>query len=129
LGTVNMNGAGVGVGSFEIFVPSTALPTATTFIVTETMIPPPVDYVDFSPIYVVAPFITTRLPAKVTIAVKNEPWVPRANLSIYAAKDQFSPFTRVADSATSAAGVTGSVTELGAFFAGYPKSADQMNCP
>ena len=107
-----------------------ALPFETTFIVHETKIPPPVDYVDFSPITVVAPFIATLSPVKVTIGnVTNAPGVSRAGVALYAAKDQYSPFTRVADSQFDNNVVRGSVSQLGAFFVGYPKSADQANCP
>jgi hypothetical protein len=129
LGRMDVNGGGVAVGFFSIDLPPMSLPSATTFIFHETTIPPPVEYVDFSPILVIAPFVTLRSPAKITLTVRNEPDVPLTNVSIYAAKDQFSPFTRVADSSVEGGVVRGSVTELGAFFAGYPKSADQKDCP
>ena len=107
-----------------------ALPFDTTFIVRETKIPPPVEYVDFSPVTIVAPFIATLSPVKITIGnVTNAPGVPRAGLALYAAKDQYSPFTRVADSQFDNGLVRASVSQLGAFFVGYPKSADQADCP
>jgi len=130
LGKITVDGGQRGLGFFTIDVPPGALLFDTTFIVHETKIPPPVDYVDFSPIIVVAPFIATLSPVKLTIGnVTNAPGVPRTNVSLYAAKDQYSPYTRVADSKFENGEVRASVSELGAFFVGYPKSADQANCP
>jgi hypothetical protein len=129
-GKITTDGGGVGLGSFFILVPRMALPSMTTFVVHETTIPPPVDYVDFSPITVVAPQIATLAPVTVTIKnVMNAPGVPRTAVAIYAAKDQYSPFTRVEDSRFENDVVRGSVSQIGAYFAGYPKSADQANCP
>ena len=129
-GRVTVDGVGVGLGFVYIDVPPGALPFDTTFIARETTIPPPIDYVDFSPITIVAPYIATLAPVKITImTVMNAPGVPRANVALYVAKDQYSPYTRVADSVFDSGVVHASVNQLGAFFAGYPKTADQANCP
>jgi hypothetical protein len=113
-----------------IDVPRGALPFETTFIFRETKIPPPLDFVDFSPVIIVAPFIATLSPVKLTIGnVTNAPGVPRTNVSLYAAKDQYSPYTRVAESRFENGVMHAWVSQLGAFVVGYPKSADQANCP
>ena len=129
MGRISTAGGGVGIGSITIEVPPMSLPATTNFIVMETMIPPPVELVDFSPIFVVAPHVSLSVPSKITIRFSNLGSVPRTNLAIYAADDQYSPFNRVDDSKVEGDVVRASVTRFGAFLAGYPKSADQMSCP
>ena len=119
-------GAGV---PFFINIPAMALTTDTKVTVSETAIPPPIDYVDYSPVYVLEPFISTLRPMKLIVPYSNKSGDVPASLSIYFANDPSGPFSRVEDSYVNAGFMEGSITRFGALFVGYPKTAEQLNCP
>jgi hypothetical protein len=50
-------------------------------------------------------------------------------LAIYRAYEPSGPFARIADSYVNAGFMQGSVSEFGYFFAGAPKTSDQLACP
>ncbi len=125
VGLSAQQGAGVG---FYVTIPPRALATDAKVTITETTIPPPIDYIDYSPVYVLESSIPTSLPLQLVVPYSNKS-SDVANLSIYFASDPSGPFSRVADSAVSAGFIEGSISQFGAFFVGSPKTPAQMSCP
>jgi hypothetical protein len=105
-----------------------ALATDVRVTVTETTIPPPLGYVDFSPVYVIESPIPTSLPLKLVVPYSNKSRDVQ-NLSIYFASDPRGPFSRVEDSYFNAGFMEGTIRGFGALFVGYPKTAAQQSCP
>jgi hypothetical protein len=118
-------GAGV---PFYVAIPAMALATDVRVTVTETTIPPPIDYVDYSPVYVIESPIPTSRPLQLLMPYSNKSG-DVANLSIYFASDPSGPFSRVANSAVSAGFIEGSISQFGALFVGYPKTPAHQSCP
>jgi hypothetical protein len=125
IGLYAQQGAGV---PFNLTIPPRALATDVRVTVTETTIPPPIDYVDYSPVYVVESPIPTSLPMQLLMPYSNKS-SDVANLSIYFASDPSGPFSRLAGSAVSAGFIEGSVSQFGALFVGYPRTPAQQSCP
>ncbi len=108
--------------------PPTALPQSTNIVLTETAIPPPADFSDWSPVYRVEP-LGLRLAAATPVLF---PWsnvsgaVPQ-NLAIW-----FSPdgacFSPLPDSYLNAGANNGSTRQLGYFIVGVPRSPNS-SCP
>lgn len=122
-------GASSGVG-FKLDVPPTTLHSAVEVRITETTTPPPAEFVDFSPIYLVEPGdLSSQVRINVTVPYGgNDGRIPRA-LAIYAAADPQGPFERLADSYVNAGFLQGSITHFGAFFAGSPRTDAEAACP
>jgi hypothetical protein len=122
-------GASSGV-DFRIDVPPTTMQADVEVRITETTNPPPADFVDYSPIYLVEPGdVRSQFPIKLTVPFGgNDGGMPRT-LAIYAAADPAGPFERVSDSYINAGFLQGSITHFGAFFAGSPRTAAQAACP
>jgi hypothetical protein len=113
---------------FHVNIPPRALATDAKVTVTETAIPPPIDYVDYSPVYVIESPIPTSLPLQLLVPYSNKMAAP-ANLSIYFASDPNGSFSRVQGSTLSAGFIEGSISQFGALFVGSPKTPAQMSCP
>lgn len=122
-------GASSGVG-FKIDVPPTTLHSDVEVRITETTTPPPAEFVDYSPIYLVEPGdLSSQVRINLTVPYGgNDGRIPRT-LAIYAAADPQGPFERVADSYVNAGFLQGSITHFGAFFAGSPRTDAEAACP
>jgi hypothetical protein len=116
-----------GVNASLTFPPA-ALAQPTTIVLTETAIPPPSDFIDWSPVYEVEPL---GLDLGAATAVQF-PWsnlggfVPP--LSIWFSSDG-SCFARLPDSYTNAGFEMGSTRKLGYFLVGAPRSSSTATCP
>ena len=125
LGLFGQQGAG---GPLWLVIPPMALTTDVRITVTETAIPPPIDFIDYSPVYVVECSIPTSRPLQLVVPYSNKS-ADVQNLAIYFASDASGPFSRVVDSSVSAGFIEGSISQFGTFFVGHPKTADQLSCP
>jgi hypothetical protein len=115
---------------FSVEVPPTALDTATPITVMETTIPPPSDFIDYSPIYYLQPVnVMTTIPMPITIGWSNKDGTVGGDLAVYAGPDGTGPFVRVPDSYLNAGFMQASIKQFGAFFVGYPRRPDQAVCP
>jgi len=122
-------GASSGV-DFRIEVPPTALEADVEVQITETTNPPPADFVDYSPIYLVEPGdVSSEFQIDLTVPFGGNDGKIPATLAIYAAADPAGPFERVLDSYINAGFLQGSITHFGAFFAGSPRTAAEAACP
>jgi hypothetical protein len=125
LGAEQGTAAGV---PFALQFPMDAYATETTVVLTEMEEPPPEDFVDFSPLYLVA----ADAEPDGTVALQL-PWGNRAGtvggeLSIYFRAHERADWERVPDSYVNAGFMQGSLVGLGFYFAGYPISAESQ-CP
>jgi hypothetical protein len=122
-------GASSGV-DFRIDIPPTTLQADVEVQITETTDPPPADFVDYSPTYLVEPGdVSSQFPIHLTVPFGgNDGRIP-VTLAIYAAADAAGPFERVSDSYINAGFLQGSITSFGAFFAGSPRTAAEAACP
>jgi hypothetical protein len=108
--------------------PPTALAQPTTILLTETAIPPPSDFLDWSPVYKVEP-LNLDLAAATPVQF---PWgnlggvVP--DLAIWFSPDG-SCFTRLPDSHTNAGFEMGSTRKLGYFLVAAARSPSTATCP
>jgi hypothetical protein len=134
---MGQQGKAAGV-SFRIDFPPGALSQDVTVRVTETSIPPPVEYEDWSPIYLVEP--RGLLLGKV--AAVRVPWssngsfassrivYAQAGLALHQRDElQTCAFAPIADSYANAGFEQASLTSLGYLFVGAPKSSDKSACP
>jgi hypothetical protein len=97
--------------------------------VTETTLPPPAAFVDFSPVYLVeadGPVQESFLPIQVPYG--NRDGSHGKELAIYTFSEPGEEPTRLADSYINAGFMQGSTKTLGYFFAGYPIEAESI-CP
>jgi len=114
---------------FSLVVPPAALSASIAVTVTETTIPPPAGYVDYSPVYRVAPGdLTFAVPATITVPWGNIGGPVSSSLSLYAATDEASPFHRVDGVVGNAGFEQATITRGGLFFAGYPITATSLAC-
>jgi hypothetical protein len=116
---------------FAIKFPPGAFATDTRISATETDIPPPKGFIDFSPVYLVEPRGLTL--AKV--AALQIPWssnistIAPGSLSIYARNESGScAFQPLVDSYTNAGFEQASLTSLGYLFVGIPSAGDPSQC-
>jgi hypothetical protein len=123
-GTPSTNGVPV-----QLTVPYGALKEPHVISISETMCPPPQAFRDTSPVYQIdPPDLKFTIPAELQI-----PWTVSSGstvepkLSIYVSRG--GAFERVADSYINAGFSQGTVTQLGSFFTGWPKPADELACP
>jgi len=127
---LGQQGASSGV-PFSVHVPPGAVAQATLLTITETKLPPPANFVDYSPIYHFEPdnlslgqVVSVQIPWR-----SNSSTVPQ-DLGIY-----WSPlantcgFTLLGDSSTNAGFEMASLTHAGYLFVGVPKTAVQATCP
>jgi hypothetical protein len=139
-GTVKVQGrqfAASGVAA-ELDFPPTAIAAPTDIKLIETNIPPPQDLLDWSPVYLVEPAglaLSVRTPIRLPWSSGPVPSqqsgpiaVTAAGLSIWFSADG-SCFTRVSDSYTNAGFEQGSITQLGYFIVGTPRTAATTSCP
>ena len=119
---------GNGVPS-SLTIPPKAFDRDVTITLVETSIPPPKEFVDWSPIWEVLPSCLTSF-SRMTLRL---PYSNRDGLvgpiTIYHAKDRNSPFVPLPEVYGNAGFGDGAITEGGLFFVGYPKSPGQANCP
>jgi len=134
---VGQQGKSSGV-SFRIDFPPGAFSQEVTLRLTETSILPPIEYEDWSPVYLVEPrglllgkvaAIRAPFSSNGSFASTGMVYVP-AGLGLYQ-RDEFQgcSFTRLADSYTNAGFEQASLTYLGYLFVGAPKTSDQTACP
>jgi hypothetical protein len=96
----------------------------------ETSIPPPKEFVDWSPVYELGPacvngtaLMTLRLPYSNLGGTSGA-------LALYFAKDAFSPFTPGAFRFTNDGRyLEADISQFGLFFVGFPKTGSQLSCP
>jgi hypothetical protein len=107
-------------------------PTEVTLI--ETSIAPPVDIIDWSPVYAVEPLgLTLAVAAKIALpwsngtSGSNTVSVP-SDLAIWFSPDG-SCFTRLPSSTGNAGFDTGMISQLGYFIVGDPRTPAQASCP
>ena len=138
-GSVQVQGRqGVASGvAAQLAFPPTAIATPTDIKLIETAIPPPQDVLDWSPVYLAEPAgltLAERTPIQLPwgsgpFPVTQSPLVvTAAGLSIWFSADG-TCFTRLADSYTNAGFEQGSVTQLGYFIVGVPRTAASSTCP
>jgi hypothetical protein len=129
-GTVSLSGTPATRSTAQgarLEIPRGALATPTTVTITETDIPPPVGYVDGSPIYRIDPAdLTLAKPGLLTIptSVLSGVVPPLAIYQIVA-----DTYVKVPDSYLNAGFLQGSIKSGGLYFAGVPKSPTQEHCP
>jgi hypothetical protein len=96
-----------------------ALPTAIT--VTETTIPPPVGFIDYSPVYRIdPPGLTFAGRVGIVVPSGNTDGSVGQGLSIEFSLDGSSAFSRIGDSYVNAGFLQGTLPSTGFVFAGYP---------
>jgi hypothetical protein len=126
---MGQQGKGSGV-PFSLDVPPHAFDAEVTITITETTLAPPATFVDYSPVYRVAPSEgTSAFPILIVVPWGNRDGAVSGSLSVYTAEDENSPFERVPDSYINAGFMQASVRHFGLFFAGYPKSGAELGCP
>ena len=112
----------------RLTIPPKAFDQEVTVTLTETSIPPPKEFFDWSPVYELQPAGL----ATSSLMVLRLPWANRigtAGITIYYAKDRNSPFTALSDVRNNAGFADAGITAFGLFFVGVPKSAEQASCP
>jgi hypothetical protein len=138
-GTVQVQGRqGIASGVVaQLAFPPTAIATPTGVKLIETAIPPPQDLLDWSPVYLAEPAglaLAARTPIQLPwssgpFPVPSGPSSSTASgLSIWFSADG-TCFTRLPDSYTNAGFEQGSVTQLGYFIVGTPRTAATASCP
>jgi hypothetical protein len=138
-GTVQVQGrqfAASGVAA-QLAFPPTAIAIPTDIKLIETAIPPPQDLLDWSPVYLAEPAglaVAARTPIRLPWSSGPFPApvgpssTTAAGLSIWFSADG-TCFTRLPDSYTNAGFEQGSVTQLGYFIVGTPRTAGAASCP
>ncbi len=121
----------------QLAFPPTAIVTPTDIKLIETAIPPPQDLLDWSPVYLAEPAglsLAARTPIQLPWssgpfpAPQGPSVTTAAGLSIWFSADG-TCFTRLPDSSTNAGFEQGSVTQLGYFIVGVPRTAASSTCP
>ena len=117
-------------GGCQLTVPPKAFDKEFEVVITETSIPPPQEFFDWSPIYEVQPIGVTSS----SLMTLRLPWanrdgsVPRT-IAVYHAKEKGGPFKMVSDFYINAGFTDAGITEFGYFFVGDLKSPAQAACP
>jgi hypothetical protein len=127
-GTLSLGGTDATLGvAFSLEIPPNDLAETVVLSVTESTLPPPAAYVDWSPIYDLQPAgLTLSIPAKLTVPMTNVDGVIPLDTSINLSADCGQSYSRLPDSYE---GVT-SLWKLGPVFVGYPRtSVDVAACP
>jgi hypothetical protein len=116
---------------FALNIPPTALPGEVSIKVTETNLPPPGDFVDFSPVYRIEPTtLAFSVPVEVQIPWSSTLTLVPAQLAIYwSAPDSDTTFVKVPDSSVGAGVIRGSTRGGGYAFVGVPKGTAFAGCP
>jgi hypothetical protein len=138
-GTVQVRGRqGIASGvAAQLAFPPTAIAAPTDIKLIETAIPPPQDLLDWSPVYLAEPAglaLAARTPIQLPWSSGPFPTpmgpssTTAAGLSIWFSADG-TCFTRLPDSSTNAGFEQGSVTQLGYFIVGTPRTAAAASCP
>jgi hypothetical protein len=115
---------------FGLTIPPGALDADTLISVTETDLPPPSGFADWSPIYLVEP----RGLALHKVVGLQIPWSSNAssapsNLAIYARDENGScGFKALVDSATNTGFDRASLTQFGYLFVGVPSTINPATC-
>lgn len=129
-GSVEIQGrqyAATGI-SARIDVPPTAIATPTTIVLTETAIPPPHDFVDWSPVYRVEPVgLALSSPTMIRFPSSNLGSVP-SDLALWFSADG-TCFTQVPDSFLNTDVAMGFTQTLGYYLVGVARSASTLACP
>jgi hypothetical protein len=118
-----------GVATELTILPKT-LDKAVMITLTETSIPPPRAFLDWSPIYEIIPAcMQTSSIMKLRLPWGNRPGVSPPGVTVYHARDRNSPFTAMADVYPNAGFIDAAITEFGLYFVGVPRPPDHANCP
>jgi hypothetical protein len=125
-GTITIDGTAATAGTpFSIELPPYALSADVLIGLTESRIAPPAPYVDDSPIYEIQPAgLQLAIPAKVSVPITNFGNVIPREVALYQTFNCGASFSRIPDSYQDAGNVVGSMSTLGAVFAGYPRGPD-----
>jgi hypothetical protein len=126
-GTLYLSGTPATRGiAFSLEIPPNTLADTVVLSVTESTLPPPAAYIDWSPIYDLQPAgLTLSMPAKLTVPLTNVDGVIPLATSINLSADCGQSYSRLSDSYE---GIT-SLWTLGPVFAGYPRtSVDVAAC-
>jgi hypothetical protein len=113
----------------QISIPPTAIATTTTVTLTETAIPPPHDFLDWSPVYRIDPVgLALAARAPVQFPWSNLSGSVAGGLAIWFSPDG-SCFTPLADSYVNAGFNMASTTQLGYFIVAAARSPSAASCP
>lgn len=115
--------------SVAIEIPPGALTQETVITISETTVPPPASYVDWSPVYRFDPVDLELLaPAKITIPWSNLSGLVDGPLAAHWSVDGCS-WAPLADSYINAGFHQASTTRLGFAFSGFPQGEAYAGCP
>jgi hypothetical protein len=130
-GTAVLDGTDATVGvSLEVTFPQGAVSEPLTVSISELAEPPPAEYVDYSPLYLLEPNGTELLkPATLRVPWSNSLEAIDPALAIYRGDSPEGPFEVVYDNYLNAGFNQGKLTKLGYLFVGYPKTEEQAACP
>ena len=114
--------------SFTLEIPPRTLnPTIVT--VTETSLPPPAGFTDYSPVYRIdPPSVTLQRPGRLRIPWSNRPGIVNRALSIYWSVHPDGPYEPIHDSYLNAGFSQSSLVRTGFAFVGYPAILDGHGC-
>jgi hypothetical protein len=134
---VGQQGKSSGV-SFRLDFPPGAVEQGTTVRLTETSVPPPAEFEDWSPVYLIEPRgLLLRKVVAVSVPMgSNGSFGSSGSISLgrelaLYQRDEFTScaFSRLPDSYGNAGFEQASLTFLGYLFVGMPKSGDKATCP
>lgn len=116
--------------ALAIAIPPMSLTANSAIKLTETGMAPPAAYIDWSPVWQLAPIgVNFHVPAKVTAPYSNSNGKVDPALAIYTSMDGMT-WTRLSDSQINAGFTTGTLSELPQLmFNGAPRSAANASCP
>jgi hypothetical protein len=122
-GTILLSGTPSTAGvPFRLAIPPGALAGAVTITLTETTTAPPQPFVDFSPVFDIAPHgLVLAVPATLTVPESNLSGQWPKEIAIYASADGGSNYARVTDSYQNAGFAQSSLSTLGPVLVGYPR--------
>jgi hypothetical protein len=120
-------------GTFMFTIPPTALMSPTEITITETAIPPPAGFVDYSPVYSVEPLdLALSVPASLVMPYSNGRGVDVAddNLAIFWSASASTPLLiqRLPSSQPNAGFETGSTLQGGYAIIGYASAGRVPYC-
>jgi hypothetical protein len=114
----------------ELVVPTRTLDAAVAVTIAETSIPPPKEYIDWSPVYEVGPAcIKPAYVMRLRLPHSNRSGLDTNGLTVYYAKDRNSIFVPVPNSYVNAGFSEVGIAAAGLFFVGTPKPPEQAACP
>ena len=121
---------GKGSGApMRLDIPAGALSVDTAITITETSFSPPASFIDYSPVWQLAPVgLTFDKPVKIIMPWGNEDGTVDGPLASYWSADGCA-WEKVPDSYVNAGFENASIVRLGYGFVGYPKTSLKASCP